>query len=495
MSKQRTKRSRTSELDDDSSKNPNQKDDEKSEDAEEEEEESVDKKSDASGEKSSDKSKNLDENEEESEDSEDEYAELDLDAIERNPDKYLKLKESESQAQKNLIAKIKSIKWTGTFAASGTCFNFRALTNPGLYIEDKPWSFPLLAIPDCSVLEDAPFGEGKKTRVNPKVRKTLQVSASNIKFKNPAYETHLQQLAKLAARDLGLVDYENAKAHLHKLLIYREGDHFLEHRDAVHRKGMFGTLIVELPSVYTGGTLTVSHAGQSKEFMAHDEFQSTWVAFYGDCLHKIDPVTSGLRTVLTYDLVRPVKGKKLQVPDTVDNFSAKQEVLDWLADDESDKKLFIACEHLYPRDVLLADYKQADLEKDNNEHVITVLKGADQARARAVCTEGLFIGIAGVTLDIQYDPEDHSDIESKIMTDGIDMEDDWGWESCEVKPTQVFAPNGFKKTPMRYMRPREYISWVGNHSQFPALELTYSAIVLIKNPNAKKKKQTGKRRD
>jgi hypothetical protein len=52
--------------------------------------------------------------------------------------------------------------------------------------------------------------------------------------------------------DLGLEDYTIA-THLYKLLIYEEGDFFLPHKDSEKEKGMFGTLVIGLPSQYTGG--------------------------------------------------------------------------------------------------------------------------------------------------------------------------------------------------------------------------------------------------
>ena len=441
------------------------------------------------------RSSGISEPEGEDDDEEEDEDEFDYEErIQTNPDKFLRAKRSKSEAQNNLIAKIKSIKWSAAFAGNGTCYKFRALTNPGLYVQDKPWSFPLTSIPQCSALEDAPFGKGPATVLDPKVRKTLQVNPSDIKFKNPDYENDIRRLAKLAARDLGLVDYKNVEVHLHKLLIYREGDHFQEHRDAVHRKGMFGTLIVELPSVYTGGTLTVSHAGQSKEFKAQDEFQSTWVAFYGDCLHKIDPVTSGLRTVLTYDLIRTkTSTTEIKVPDPVEELSAKQEVLDWLADDEADDKLFIACEHLYPRSAL-GDYRQKQTVKHNYETVITLLKGADQARAKALYTEGLVIGIVSLMLEVEYDPEAYY-TQRAFHAGDLYSGDDSGKKPNgvhKVRSRQVFAPNSFKNTPVKYMTSTSYVEYVGNESQLGAYEFTYSAIVLINQKKVQMKKKNKK---
>ncbi len=51
------------------------------------------------------------------------------------------------------------------------------------------------------------------------------------------------------------------KATCYKLLLYEEGDFFLPHRDTEKEQGMFGTLVLQLPSSYTGGALVVRHEG------------------------------------------------------------------------------------------------------------------------------------------------------------------------------------------------------------------------------------------
>lgn len=54
------------------------------------------------------------------------------------------------------------------------------------------------------------------------------------------------------------------EARLYKLLLYKTGGHFAAHRDTEKERGMFGTLLVQLPSVYSGGTLILRHGGSTK---------------------------------------------------------------------------------------------------------------------------------------------------------------------------------------------------------------------------------------
>ena len=81
-------------------------------------------------------------------------------------------------------------------------------------------------------------------------------------------------------------------------MIYKEGGHFDAHRDTVRGDGHIGTLVVILNSEYIGGELEVTHGGRTEVVTG----PYSWVAMYGDCLHKINPVTSGTRVSLIYDI-------------------------------------------------------------------------------------------------------------------------------------------------------------------------------------------------
>jgi hypothetical protein len=65
---------------------------------------------------------------------------------------------------------------------------------------------------------------------------------------------------------------------------------------------MIGTLVLTLPSSYTGGELIV---GRDEELQAYQGSRG-WlsvVAFYADCRHEVLPVKSGYRITLTYNLL------------------------------------------------------------------------------------------------------------------------------------------------------------------------------------------------
>lgn len=52
------------------------------------------------------------------------------------------------------------------------------------------------------------------------------------------------------------------RAELYKMLLYEKGAMFKIHADSEKTLGMFGTLVISLPSAHFGGGVVVSHKGQ-----------------------------------------------------------------------------------------------------------------------------------------------------------------------------------------------------------------------------------------
>ncbi len=69
-----------------------------------------------------------------------------------------------------------------------------------------------------------------------------------------------------------------------------------------------GSLVIMLPSIHTGGALTVEHGGVSHTFdWSMDTLPSEpllqWGTFHSGCEYKADAVTNGARIALTYKLI------------------------------------------------------------------------------------------------------------------------------------------------------------------------------------------------
>jgi hypothetical protein len=83
-----------------------------------------------------------------------------------------------------------------------------------------------------------------------------------------------------------------------KMIIDQTGGYAVQHCDTVHNYCHMGTVVVILNAEYTGGELEMTHGRRSEVVTG----PNNWVAMYGDCLHKIHPVTSGTRVSLIYDV-------------------------------------------------------------------------------------------------------------------------------------------------------------------------------------------------
>jgi predicted 2-oxoglutarate/Fe(II)-dependent dioxygenase YbiX len=149
-----------------------------------------------------------------------------------------------------------------------------------------------LSIPELlEAAQESAFGRGTETIFDPTVRRSWEI---------PAAELDRKALYSLASSlDCGALSPNlNLELRPYKLVIYQEGGHFDAHRDTVRDKGHIGTLVLVLNSEYTGGELEITHNGQTEVVTA----PYSWVAMYGDCLHKINPVTSGTRVSLIFDI-------------------------------------------------------------------------------------------------------------------------------------------------------------------------------------------------
>ena len=250
----------------------------------------------------------------------------------------------------------------GDFCASGAC----ELPAPGLWVEGiGPVALPLIPFQAeqlIGVAEQAPFGRGAETVIDTEVRRTWQIPATKVAFHGRSWTQTLEGVVARAAAGLG-VDGE-VTAQLHKLLLYGKGSFFREHRDTEKDDGMFGTLVIVLPSPHDGGELVIRHGDREVplDLRANDPGEACFAAFYADCRHEVKPVVSGYRLTLVYNLLR--QGSRPEPPAYDDERDGLAVLLAaWGQDDPL--KLIYPLEHAYTPAALAFD----------------ALKGADSARA------------------------------------------------------------------------------------------------------------------
>ncbi|GAQ86572.1 hypothetical protein KFL_002970100 [Klebsormidium nitens] len=150
-----------------------------------------------------------------------------------------------------------------------------------------------------SVCSPAPYGDllTESTKLDPTIPREET-------FPQPVFEHQLLQAVKKH-----LVHGQAVRLVPYKLNIYGEGDFFKPHKDTpVNPQHFIGTVVVCLPSKFSGGELLVSHGStcQTFDFAEHSGKPGVYqfAAFYGDCLHEIKPVTEGRRVTLTYHILR-----------------------------------------------------------------------------------------------------------------------------------------------------------------------------------------------
>jgi len=146
----------------------------------------------------------------------------------------------------------------------------------------------------------AEFGRGELTLTDPDVRDTWEIPRHLVRA--GWNDATLKDVLATVKEELGLPNAAELTADLHSLLVYEQNQHFLTHQDSEKDDAMIGTLVVTLPSGYTGGELMVGHNEEWKAYRGSKTALSL-VAFYADCRHEVLRVNSGYRITLTYNLL------------------------------------------------------------------------------------------------------------------------------------------------------------------------------------------------
>lgn len=216
---------------------------------------------------------------------------------------------------------LQNLKGSGKFASVNTT----GFVLPGLNVEGAgEISFPVNEIQAKRLIQSAkkaPFGKGSETLLDTDVRSTWEIDAEKLHFDNPDWQEFLNDIIENIQIDLGIEDY-SVKANLYKLLIYEEGGFFLKHKDSEKEKGMFGTLILSLPSQFSGGELVIEFEKEQvvADFSRAGLYKTSYAAFYADCDHEVKPLKSGYRVCLVYNLIQEQASKNIELA-SVQNYS------------------------------------------------------------------------------------------------------------------------------------------------------------------------------
>lgn len=165
----------------------------------------------------------------------------------------------------------------------------------------------------CSAARPARHGFKDQTRLDSKIRDTWEIPRSRLKIDQRRWKRTLAPELDRIKSALGLAADCELRAERHNLLVYAPGQFFVPHQDTEKADGMIGTLVVTLPSTFSGGAIVIKHHDEKVEFRGASG-NLVLVAFYADCHHEVRPVKTGYRIVLTYNLLLSKPGSSLHRP-------------------------------------------------------------------------------------------------------------------------------------------------------------------------------------
>lgn len=284
-------------------------------------------------------------------------------------------------------------------------------------------SFPINQIQAkalINVAQKAPFGIGHDTIIDTQVRSAWEIDSNQLTFKGNLWEKSLHKLLDKIKLDLG-IENSAVSPHLYKMLIYESGDFFLAHRDSEKEKGMFGTMVITLPSKYTGGELIVKFDGNEESINFSDasaENKLGVAAFYADCEHQIKPLTSGYRVCLVYNLIQKKFINAIQLPSLNYHISQFSKILHKQIDTDNSKPIIVLLGHQYtPENFSLDGLKLNDQYK-----VDILLKAAEATNCYAKMCLVTSYKIGSPSYG-QYYEDDNEDTEiNEVIDESLNIE-------------------------------------------------------------------------
>jgi hypothetical protein len=249
-----------------------------------------------------------------------------------------------------LFDTLRSVERPGDFCVGG----IREIIMPTIDVDGVGRiAFPILSVQAerlVAIAEAAPHGRGEETVVDREVRRTWQVDSAKVRIGGRHWDQTLTGLVANIALGLGVS--EPVAADFYKLLVYDTGSFFVDHRDTEKAPGMFATMVLVLPSTHSGGELVIKHLGREVVLDPRPEEPSEigFAAFYADCVHEVQPVKTGCRLTLVYNLRFVAERRPLKAPDYRAEHGRVVELLrNWASAEDEPDKLILPLEHAYTR--------------------------------------------------------------------------------------------------------------------------------------------------
>ncbi|KAH8752820.1 hypothetical protein F5883DRAFT_651348 [Diaporthe sp. PMI_573] len=194
--------------------------------------------------------------------------------------------------REGLLDSIDQVEGAGNFATGGV---IEEHPNPCISVrEGKVVSLPLRA-EDARALE-ALSDVSVETAIDDAVS---VIDAENITIHNPTWSGFVDRLAKRAAWEMGVPPGADGKpgirAKLSRSLLYGRGATVKAEAGTVDMEGIFGRLIICLPSPHTGGTAHFRHGKTtiSLSYANTSAFSCSHIAWLPDVLYGMDEIQTG----------------------------------------------------------------------------------------------------------------------------------------------------------------------------------------------------------
>lgn len=193
------------------------------------------------------------------------------------------------EVKSNLAIVLDQVDYGATekFALSA---DFKTVENPGLYVNDLGSIGLPLSDRDAKelikVCHRAPFGKGSDTFVDVNVRKTWELNPSQFSLRNSQWQAVVSGLVASAAQGLGCTNYFCTKRGRSSIVIKSQSNCLLttlaDLPSTEKAPGMFGTLVIALPSPHYGGQVVANFGGQVKHLSTEEasEYGYSYLAWY-----------------------------------------------------------------------------------------------------------------------------------------------------------------------------------------------------------------------
>ncbi|XP_066913950.1 uncharacterized protein [Clytia hemisphaerica] len=173
---------------------------------------------------------------------------------------------------------------------------------PGLYIKDVgDISLPLCESQAKEIIEMV-----KDNSDDPSVeeRNSWEIKSNQLALESEKFEmTWKKKIIQKVIAELGCKASEEVTVSTPRAVLYGKGASIDLTSDDEDKESV--TLIVQLPSVFTGNNLTIHHDEDSKIIKfdeKYSKFEIIYGAFYSNCEYELSTLKSGYRLVLVYKL-------------------------------------------------------------------------------------------------------------------------------------------------------------------------------------------------